>query len=195
MNCYLRYLEEEDRFRAEASLTEQSENGSNVAVEIPGGIQYAGKDMTLLGVQGMTYFAQGQGDFSANQPFTWKNEKGEAQEFVLSPSPITAFGFAEKTVNRNSPGNFSWRGDPLGKGEALFFLWQNPKTGATTKMDIISSNAASQIEIPAAKLSQLTPGKWTLYVVRRKMTKSEVGNIPVTGISEYYSKTDTLEVQ
>jgi hypothetical protein len=43
-------------------------------------------------------------------------------------------------------------------------------------------------------LSELTPGKWTLYLVRKKLTKSVVNEYQTSGIMEYYTKPVELTV-
>ena len=192
LNCYVRFLEQENRYRAEASLTETRTPGGSVAVEIPGGIRYDGKEMRLLPVKGMTYFIDEAGTYAPEQAFTWSNAEGAAQKFAMSIGRLNGFGFAEKTIDRSRPGIFSWEGEPLEKGEALVFLWENIETGNNVSMDIYGNNPMTQIEFPASKLSTMSPGKWSLYVVRRKMVKSDVGGMAVSGVIEFYSRTDTL---
>ncbi|MBK8554257.1 MAG: hypothetical protein IPL65_00105 [Lewinellaceae bacterium] len=192
MNIYLRYMQEEDRFRAEAFLEEARDQQAMAPVDIPGGITYASKPMALLPVKQKTYFLEATGGFVADQPFQWKNEKGEAQQFVIGYAPMLNPGFGASSLDRSKPVKFSWQGAPLGKGEDLVFLWTCLDNGENQKMDIISPGSTQEIEFPAAKISQLSAGKWAYYVVRRKLVKAKVDDLPVSAVVEFYSKTDTL---
>jgi hypothetical protein len=43
-------------------------------------------------------------------------------------------------------------------------------------------------------LSELTPGKWTLYLVRKKLTKSVANGYQTSGIMEYYTRSVEVTV-
>ena len=88
-----------------------------------------------------------------------------------------------------------WEGAPLGKGETMVFLWENTKLRKTIPMEIIHTSGETAIEFPAAKIAQLDPGEWTYYLVRKKLTKSDANGVAASGIIEYYTKSDTVQVQ
>lgn len=192
-DCYVRFLETEGLLRAEATLREGDVNPQ--PVEVPGGIAYQRKQMTLRQAPGFTYKTETAGGFELKNAFSWKDEKGASHEFEMQLSPVTGFGFGSKTISRRKPAAFRWEGAPLAKGEVMVFLWENAALGKTVPMEIYNTGGAPAIDFPAAQLAKLDPGRWTLYLVRKKLTKSDANGVPASGIIEYYTKTDTIEVK
>lgn len=193
LDCYVRFLETEGKVRAEATLREGDPNPQ--PVEPAGGILYQGKAMSLRQTPGKTFKSETSGGFGTNHLFSWKDEKGTAHDFEMQFSPVTAFGFGGKTVSRQKPATFRWEGAPLAKGEVMVFLWENAALRKTVPMEIINTGGTPAIEFPATQLAQLDPGTWTLYLVRKKLVKSESNGLSATGIIEYYTQTDTIHIE
>ncbi len=193
LDCYVRFLESEGRIRAEATLREGDANPQ--PVEAPGGITYQKKPMTLRQAAGFSYKTESSGGVQLKHIFSWKDEKGVSHDFEMDLSPITDFGFGSKTISRQKPASFRWSGLPLGKGETIVFLWENAALGKTVPMEIYNTGGMPIIEFPAAQIAKLDAGTWTLYLVRKKLTKTDADGVANSGIIEYYTKTDTIEVK
>ncbi len=193
LECYVRYLEPEQQIHAEATLRE----GDTLpqAIQAPEGIRYQGKAMSLSTAQRVIYRLEDSGDFDSKHLFSWKDERGVARQFEMQFSPIQRFGFGSKTLAREKPATFRWEGAPLTKGETLVFLWENAALNKTVPMELISNSAAPAIEFPAAKIAELDPGTWTYYLVRKKLTKADANGVAASGIVEYYTKSDTVQVK
>lgn len=197
LECYVRYLVPEGQLRAEATLrvsTDTTQIPKPVAT--PGGFQYQDVIMHEVQSRGTAYVAERVGGYSPKHQFTWQDDKGVQHRFDMEMAPVTAFAFDQgATLQRNKPAVFTWQGAPLEKGEALVYMWESVDGRLTIPMDVVGMPGQDHIEFPAAKLAELAPGRWTLYIVRKKLTRTNIDGIDARGIVEFYSKVDTLTVQ
>jgi len=193
LDCYVRYLQTEAKIRAEATLREGAPDPKPVGA--PDGIQYQGVDMKMLTMPSISYQFDQTGKLSPTHTFSWKDAKKQMRQFEMKMSPITQFGFGSKTISRQQPTTIRWDGKPLEKGETLVFLWENAALRKTVPMEVINISSEPAVEFPAAKIAELDPGEWTLYLVRKKLTKADLNGVAATGIMEYYTKTDTIQVE
>jgi hypothetical protein len=193
LECYVRFLEPESQIRAEATLREG--DTSPQPVQAPGGILYQNKEMRLLTAPAIAYKSEQPGRFERRHVFSWKDEKGQVRQFEMLMSPMTNFGFGTKTLARQQPATLRWESEPLMKGETLVLLWENAALHKTLPMEVINTGGTPAIEFPAAKIAELDPGTWTYYLVRKKLTKADVNGVAASGIMEYYTKSDTVQVK
>jgi hypothetical protein len=61
-------------------------------------------------------------------------------------------------------------------------------------MEVSTTLGAPLIELPAAKIAQLGPGDWSLYLVRKRLEKSEGPDFFMESTAEYYTKPIKLKV-
>ena len=108
---------------------------------------------------------------------------------------ISSFRFGEEPLSRSRPATLRWEGGPLEKGETLVLMWENRALGQTVPMEIIRSGGDASLDFPAAKIAELPAGQWTLYLVRKRLAKTEAPGMRAEAVLEYYSKSDTIEVQ
>lgn len=197
VDCYVRYLVPEAQVHAELTLREgpPGQTAQN-PVAIPGGVHYQGVLMNELNSgEGVSYRYGRTGGYNLQHVFAWTDDSKKMRQFSMELSPITAFTFGSDTLSRQSPATFTWSGAPLEKGEVLVFLWETVDRLNTVPMEVIGTPGQQRIEFPAAQLARLKPGVWTLYLVRKKLTKADVEGIAASGIAEYYSQVDTLMVR
>jgi hypothetical protein len=191
MFCYIRYDEAAKSVKAEASLQDVDKK---ISIEIPGGIRYQGTEMTLTPVYGMTYHHEYSAAFLAEHVFEWRDKKNVKQLFSMNLDPVPEFDLGGKNISVAKGTALVWEGTPLGKGETMVLMWENTTAGLTVPMEVSTSSGRPVIDIPAAKMKDIAPGDWTLYLVRKKLTKTMVADIPVNGILEYYTKTISVRV-
>ena len=196
VDCYVRYLVPEGPLHAELTLREgpPGQAPQNPAAA-PGGVQYQGVRMNEIRGEGISYRIDRAGGYPPQHVFSWTDEDKKNRQFSMELSPITAFSFGSTTLNRQSPATFTWDGSALEKGEVLVFLWETVDRLSTVPMEVIGTPGQQRIEFPATKIAELSPGVWTLYIVRKKLTKAAVEGTAATGIIEFYSRVDTLTVQ
>ncbi|MEY3194381.1 MAG: hypothetical protein RIQ78_478 [Bacteroidota bacterium] len=189
--CYVRYDEAVNGVKAEATLQDPTNKKS---IEIPGGIRYQGMEMTLTPVYGLTYRYEYTAQFLPAHVFEVRDKNNSRQVFEMSIDPVKVFSLREKTISHSKPTVLQWEGAPLGKGETMVLMWENTAKGLTVPMEVSNTSGQSMIDIPSAKLKEIPPGAWTLYLVRKKLTKGLLGDIPTNGILEYYSKTLAVKI-
>jgi len=171
--------------KAEASLRDGTTKN---VIEMPGGIRFQSSEMKILPVRGITYSVEFPAVYTAETVFDWKTQKGEKVEFKLGVPFIDSFFFNTKVLSLEKPSILQWVGNPLVKGETLVFMWENTAEGRTVPMEVSTTLGAPLIEIPAAKMTQLGTGDWSLYLVRKRFEKAEVANFLVESSAEFYTK-------
>lgn len=192
--AYVRYLADVKQVRAEATFTE-----GDVApqpVEMKGGVSFQGLPMKLRPIQGITYQTDYSSEFTPTFQFNWSPVASQPPaEYVAGMAPLTGFRFDQEPLSIHSPNTLRWQGNQVEDGEVIVFIWERIGDGLTVKMEVIQNLYGSEIKFPAAKLAELQPGRWKLYLVRKRLRKGDVGGVQVQAITEYYTPTDTLEVK
>lgn len=193
LQTYVRYLADVKKLRAEATFLEGSPTPQ--PIEIPDGVNFQGTPMKIRPMHGITYQTEYPAEHTLKHKFGWQGVAGKRQDFEMNMLPISKFRFDQEPISIHQPNTFRWDGGNIENGEVLVFLWENMDTRETVKMEVVQNLVGSEIKFPAVKLAELKPGKWILYLVRKRLLKATVGNVEVSGITEFYSKTDTMEVR
>jgi hypothetical protein len=191
LQCYVRLDEQAGVVKAEATMRTGLEA---TPIEVPGGIQFQGKPMELLPIQGIQYRTEYNAVFVPEVKFTWKNADKPMHQLQLNPNPISDFHFESDTLTAKTAATLRWKGPSLEKGETLVLIWEEKTSDQTVSMEIISQGPESKIDFPAVKMSELTPGKWNLYLVRKKLFRKDVDGIPCTAIVELYTKSRLITI-
>ena len=150
--------------------------------------------MDLSPAYGLMYRYEYSADFLPEHVFEWRDKKNNKSLFRMSIDPIKVFSLNSKTISASKPAVLQWEGTPLGKGETMVLMWEDTAKGLTAPMEVSTKSGQPLIDIPAARLKDIVPGDWTLYVVRKKLIKDSVADMPVNGIMEYYSKPIPVKV-
>jgi hypothetical protein len=192
LSCYMRYDAAGRKTKAEASLRD---GATQKTIDFPNGISYQSTPMKAYPVRGITYAAEYAANFTPEPYFEWKDKAGKPTQYTLQAPSIDSFYFAATPLSVKTANQLRWIGQPLIKGETLVFMWENLKSGETRPMEVSSSLGVSLIEFPAAKIAELGPGEWSLYMVRKRLAKAETGNYLVECISEYYTKPTIVTIR
>lgn len=192
LQCYVRFDAAARKSKAEATVLE---GASKKVIEWPGGIRFQSMEMKVLPVRGITYSVEYPAKYTEEQVFEWKNEQGEQNRFKLQLPAIDSFFFDHPALSIKEFADLHWIGEPLHKGETLVFIWENATDGKTVPMEVSTTLGAPLIEIPAAKLSQLGAGDWSLYLVRKELKKSEAANFIVESTAEYYTQSIPVKLK
>ncbi|MCC6460842.1 MAG: hypothetical protein IT260_10260 [Saprospiraceae bacterium] len=197
LECYVRYLVPEAQLSVEATLFEWSAGEIHrTSVEAPGGISYQNIAMTPFRVGAeVNYQSTQAGGYTPEHMFRWKDAQRRDVQYDLELAPITAFSFDKNPLPRDSAATFRWDGKALEKGESLVFLWEREAGNLTVPMEVLGSPGQTSIDFPAAKLKDLEPGAWTLYLVRKKAVKTDIQGIAASALLEFYTRVDTIQVR
>lgn len=185
MNCYVRFDADTNLSTAEASLVEDQ---TKKLVEFPDGTTFQKMPMKLVPNYGLTYQYEYHSNFVPEPSFAWSDEQNIKQVYTGHLDSIAQVSFGSPGISMSKATTLSWKGAALSKGETLLFMWQNAASGESQTLEVSSTNPQPLIDIPAEKLKKLSPGKWSLYLVRKKLSKQVVGQFNVNCISEYYTK-------
>lgn len=196
LDCYVRILETEGNVLAEATLKESQPGANPKPVEVPGGLRYQGSPMDVRPQQGLTYRTEFAGVYRPDHTFSWDDEQKKRHTFTATMGNVSNYSFGSNTLTLGQPATCRWEGEPLQAGETLVFFWENLTKNQAVPMEIYGGNGQPEINFPAAQLSsKLSPGKWALYLVRKRLVKANAGGTPCQAILEFYSQTDTLTIQ
>lgn len=195
LQCYVRFDAVAGQVQADAIVRNGNNTIQDQPVEMPGGMLYQGSPMQVLPVQGLTYRRSYAADFVPEHSFSWVDAQGMRQKVAFPMSPISKFSFGDGPLLRSKPATLRWEGGPLEKGETLVLMWENRALGQTVPMEIMRSSGNASIEFPAAKVAEVPAGTWTLYLVRKRLSKTETPGMAAEAVLEYYSKSDTIEVK
>lgn len=191
LHCYVRYDAAGRNVKAEATLYD---GATKKVIEMPGGIRFQSTPMTALPVRGITYSVEYPATYLAEPGFEWSNAKKEKGEFKPKIPSIDSFFFDKPVLSVKESSNLQWVGKPLSKNETLVFIWENTANGTTVPMEVSTTLGAPLIEIPAAKMAQVGPGDWTLYLVRKRTEKAETNDFFIESATEFYTKTKAVKV-
>ena len=194
LQCYVRFDAHQGQVLADATLYPDTGRLAP-PVEMPGGLLYQGSAMQIIPVQGLTYRRTYAAAFVPEHTFGWLDQKEQRQQVSFPMAAMSQFTFGDQPLSRTRPATLRWEGGPLEKGEALVLMWENKTLNQTVPMEIVRSSGDASIEFPAAKIAELAPGQWTLYIVRKRLARAKAGGVAVEGVLEYYSKSDTIEVK
>lgn len=194
LQCYVRFDAVQRQVQADANL-HQGTDPLAPPVEMPGGLLYQGSEMHIVPVQGLTYRRIYAADYVPEHTFGWIDEKGGRQKVSFQMAAIPKFTFGDQPLSRARAATLRWEGGALEKGEALVLMWENKALNQTVPMEIVRTSGDASIEFPAAKIAELAPGQWMLYLVRKRLSKAKVDGMDIEAVLEYYSKSDTIEVR
>lgn len=192
LNCYVRYDAASRKVKAEASLLD---GATKQIIDFRGGIRFQATAMKLFPVRGIKYDTEYAAAYLPEQVFEWKNNKGEIRQYQLMLPSIDSFFFDTKELSIKNSAHLQWIGKPLENNETLVFIWENQVEGKTVPMEVSTTLGEALIEIPAAKIAQVGPGEWTLYLVRKRPGKAELNDFLVESMAEYYTKPIKLTIK
>ncbi|MBU6340388.1 MAG: hypothetical protein KGS48_02735 [Bacteroidetes bacterium] len=192
IQCYVRLDEQEGLIKAEASFRRGLADAS---IEIPGGMRFLNKPMTLTKISDIQYRTEFKTVFLPECSFSWNDPEKKEHTLSLPLNAISDFAFDADTLKFGAPAALHWKGPVLEKGESLVLIWEKSDGSATVPMEIISSGPEPKIEFPGAKMAELSKGKWQLYLVRKKLIRKEVDGYQTSTVLELYTKPKSISIR
>jgi len=191
---YLRYLEEEQTLKAEATFR-QGDSLANAKAKTYAGVFFNNQEMTFkkLSDANQRYVLNTTGEFpSGDLVFSFINDNGhkEGQPFSFSPMKSLA---TKGLVSKSKGATLTWEGKALGDQESVICLFSD-ENNRTTNTIVRGPTDGPQISIPPEKLSALTTGKGNLYLVRKNRSRKDEANRSSFAVLEYYTTTIDVEV-
>ncbi len=193
-NYYIRYVEPENKFKAEASFVEGDSINNAVPIEMPEGVVFQDHEMIFqdLKTRGIRYQVQKNRPYAKEYSFKFKNKEGVDQIYKTSMTPITSYT-AKGNISKTNGLTLQWEGEPLKQNEHLVFLFDTPDNKALMT-DIEGPTTSSEALIPASKFSGVSTGKGKIYLVKKQIKTIKQDHLVTTSTLEYYTSTIDIEV-
>lgn len=185
---FIRYSYDSGDIRSEARFRDKD----GTLAELPEAPTINTRPMHQVESAGALYLFSDSEKFAPNYHFQWRDISGEVGTADIEISPITDFYFSEKKLNSNAAATLNWQGKPLMDSETLVLLWE--KDGQAISMTWTEPTSQANITLAARELSKLSPGTWSLYVVRKQRKRIEKPPFKAKAVFEFYSATKTFEV-
>lgn len=190
---YVRYLADDLQVHAEASFSELEGGGkAGAPVILPQPPLFRTDRMKPASKDGSAYVFEESSGFHSPVQFSWSSDAEQQHQLELPIHSTRKIAFAPSPLSLSRPARFSWDGEPFERGESIVFMWEHNKTRETIPMEIVPAPGSTQIDFPAAEVSKLAPGTWTLYVVRKQLRKGQTDNYQYQSVVEFFS--DTIEI-
>lgn len=193
-NYYIRYVEPENKIKAEATFLAGDSINNATPIEISDGVVFQDHEMIFqdLKTRGIRYQVQKNRPYSKEYRFKYKDNNGVDQVYLTSMTPITNYSVKDK-ISKTKGLTLNWEGDPLKQNEHLVFLFDTPDNKALMT-DIEGPTTSSEVTIPASKFAGVSLGKGKIYLVKKQIKTLKQEHIVTTSTLEYYTSTIDVEV-
>ena len=190
-NYYVRYDQEAETLRAEASFQE-GDSSQNRSPKQFTSVLFGNQAMTLNTAQAQRpfYLATSQGKKAEIARFRFINDQGHQQTDAIELPYISSFSI-DSPINLNNPSSLRWDGPPLAKNESLVLLFIDQQN-RTTSLILNGPTTASAMALPPQKIRSLQPGKHRFYLVRKTRRPGQPAQMDpmrtVSSVAEFYTK-------
>ncbi|RMG87153.1 MAG: hypothetical protein D6714_02955 [Bacteroidetes bacterium] len=193
-NFYVRFLQPEKQVKAEATFFLGEDRQTARPFSVEGGVAFQGSGMGARTLPDGTirYNYENALSWPGAFVFQFKDPGGKIQKQSVGIEPVGSFSVASP-ASQTKGLQIRLESTPLKKGQTLVALISDQKA-KTVSFILESDNDTAQCSIPPQKLAELSPGKATLYLVKKEVkTIQNPGYLAQTTI-EYYSNNYTFEL-
>lgn len=190
---FVRYLESERQLKAHAAFNEGDTLQNARPITFPRGVFVQGNGMEARHLQANTirYTYNGTADYAKDGfIFNYEDLNNKNQQDTLQMAAVE--GFSVQGTASLQGITLAIKSMPLQTNESLILLFFNEKNEAFST-EFKGPLDLTELTIPAAQLTGITPGKHSLYLVKKQNNLFKQNNINVTTAIEFYSK--TIEIQ
>lgn len=193
---YVRYLETERQIKAHAAFYEGDSVRTARPLQFTSSVLFQGDPMNPRNLPPNTirYIYNGTGDYAPTGfTFQYQDLAGKNQKQVLQMTPISDFSVTAE-ASRSKGLTLNIQSAPFQENESLILFFTN-----------LSNNKAYSLEykglidlpliIAPSELEGITPGKQSLYLVKKQSNSLKAANMDITTTVEFYSKTIEVQIQ
>lgn len=197
VELFVRYLEPEQAYKAEASVQSTKPGGTPQPSRFPSGITFGSQPLRPLriGSGAERFLFSSNGAYQPNAAFNFVDEGGKKISIPvrLSPiqelrvnSPIAATGLLSFTAVASNR---------LQTGETLVALLTDAR-GQSFSLELAGPAVSDLFDVPLSAFGRVAPGRATLYVVKKlAQTTTPQAQWQVRLQAEYYSAVVELDIQ
>ena len=186
-NLYVRYLQDGQQIKAEASFFEGDSAHTAQPISILGGVAFQGSGMESRNIQGkmIRYQYENQAAYPDQFSFQVQDESGQSHHFAAKMPPVNDF-LTPDTISKTRETTLELQPAPGSKLEALALLFSDAEGKAS--LIEIPAPLSKKIPLTPALLSKLRPGTYQLYLVKKQRTFIEQGVYRVYFDLEFYTE-------
>lgn len=168
-NLYVRYLQDGNQIKAEASFFEGDSAHLAQPISIPGGVSFLGNGMESRDIQGKLIRYQYENTIPYPGEFSFKalDENGNVHEFAAKMPPVTDFLIPD-TISKSQGATLELQPAPASDKEQLALLFSDAEGKAY--LIEIPAPIGQKIPITPTHLARLNPGTYQLYLVKKQNT-------------------------
>ena len=193
VDYYVRYLQSDKQVKAEISFSELDSIGKTMP-KIMTEVLFQQKALDGKRILNRyRYQLTESASFEDNYTFDYRRNGEGFIKQEIAMSPIEAFEIKNKQVSKTESTILTLKGTAFKENEQLVLLFsdKNNKT-ATVTFDNLSMDQS--LTILPKQIADLTIGKGSLYLVRRQIINDTLDNLVLTGVTEFYSTVEEIEI-
>lgn len=192
---FVRYLQTERELKAHASFFEGDSIQAAVPKAFAEGATFQGKGMNTRNLPGGTvrYTFEQRDNYADTFQFSFKDDLGIRRNIPVAMAPIDSFSVRDEQISKSKGMALYARGGRLAKGESMVLFFSDQDNKASTIL-LTGPSAGEEYRIPAAKVETFSPGRYELYLVKKKREVVKGDTISTMADIEYYTNTINVEV-
>jgi hypothetical protein len=185
---YVRYLEDGQQIKAEASFLEGDSLSTAQSVDLPKGVSFLGSGMGERKLQGnfTRYQYENFGEYPSTMRFRARRSETEFTDFEASLSAIQSIDFPD-TLFLGRAHAFSIAPDGLKEDQSLVLLLTD-STGKSIPVELSGPVKKGGLQLSPTQIEGMAPGKGSLYIVKKQTERKETRQSTSVFTIEYYSK-------
>ncbi len=188
-NFYLRFDDTEGKVTAEAVFFKGDTIKNAIPFAPDNGVFFDGGAMEQKElINRIAFRSERTTDSKPYFEFKFKNAEKKEEKFDLKVPFISKFNIENNRISIDSGFLLKWEGNPLNKSENLVLFLSDSKN-VDKNIQINGPTSNSSVKIDASKLTGITIGEGTIYLVRKYSNEEIIGDLRRSSQSEFYTKT------
>jgi len=186
-DLYVRYLEDGQLLKAEASFFEGDSASAATPISILGGVTFQGSGMEQRNLRDklIRYKYESTSDYPGQFTFQVQDEQGKARQFQIQMPPVSRFALPD-TLLRGNELVIEIYPAPQSQEEELSVLCTD-STGKASLLEI-PAPISTQNRVAPAQLPSLIEGNYQVYLIRKLRGVIHEDMYRVSWELEFYSR-------
>lgn len=194
-DLYVRYLQNEQQMKAEASFKKGLNLKNAEKVDFDGEIKLNNRLLSPVKIKDaiFRYQLSQEQAFKERYNFALTEDNGDEANHSIKISPIAKFSLTEGAASKANGFELKWDGANLTKAERLLVMI----TDKNSKAHSISVNGPSEnqsISITGADLEPLDTGNGYIYLVKKQENETIEQNTIISSLAEFYTDRILIEI-
>ena len=194
-NYYVRYLQNEQQLKADASFRKGLEKEKATKIDLAGEVRLANKPLVPVRLNNtiFRYQLEETMDFRSSYDFVLEHDSGEATKHTIALSPIGKFSLENGLASKTDGFQLNWDGAKLEKNERILLMITD-KNSKAHSVTINGPSANQMSKIKGADLTGLAAGNGYIYLVKKRMQEEIQGTTVINSLAEYYTDRILVEI-